>query len=140
MKNKKYTYYFAFGNVDHEYDEYWDDDDNWGIALANSAERINILESKKQLEYADFNKMVKKCVKNIISGNSRVFDYDGFDDDNIIEIYNVEDEDIIYELLDLFKVKILLSTIPLIWGRDCWEWDQNYDEENPPELWRLNIY
>ena len=137
MKNKKYTYYFAFGDVDHEYDEYWDDDNNWGIALANSAERINILESKNRLEFDNFNKMIDTCVKNIISGNSRVFNYDG---DISIDVFDIDYEDVIYEMINMYKVKILMSTIPLIWGRDCWEWDKNYSENNPPKLWRVNIY
>ena len=40
--DNKYTYYFTVGEVDHSMDEYCDDEDNWGIALANSAEWIYI--------------------------------------------------------------------------------------------------
>lgn len=40
--NCKYTYYFAVGEVDDSMDEFWDDEENWGIALANSAEWIYI--------------------------------------------------------------------------------------------------
>lgn len=137
---KKYTYYFAYGKVDHEYDDYWDDEDNWGIALAYSAESINVIALDKPIDEDDFNEMVTMCVNNIIKGKSNVFDYDGMNLENITQ-YDIDYyyDDIIYEMLELFDVEILLGTIPLIWGDDCWDWDENYDKDNPPTLWRMII-
>lgn len=83
--------------------------------------------------------MVSQCKTNIINGNSNVFDYP---DD--IEKYDVEDlidyDDIIFEMQELFELSVGRSRIPLIWGNDCWEDDKNYDEDNPPALWRILLY
>ena len=134
----KYTYYFAVGEVDHSMDEFWDDEDNWGFALDNSAEWIYVIFSNVPITYDDFEKMVSQCKTNIINGNSEVFDY------SEIEEYDIEDlidyDDIIFEMRELFDLSIGRSRIPLIWGSDCWEDDKNYDEENPPALWRMLLY
>lgn len=135
----KYTYYFALGEVDYSMDEYLDDEDNWGIALANSAEWIYMIFSNIPITYDNFEKMIIECKTNIINGDSEIFDYpDDF------ENYNIEDlidyEDIIFEMQEKYNLSICRSRIPLIWGKDCWEDDKNYDENNPPSLWRMILY
>lgn len=135
----KYTYYFAVGEVDHSMDEFLDDEDNWGIALANSAEWIYMIFSNIPITYDYFEKMITQCKNNIINGNSKVFEYpDG------LEKYDIEDlidyDDIIFEMQELYELSIGRSRVPLIWGKDCWEDDKNYDEDNPPALWRMLIY
>lgn len=137
--DNKYTYYFAVGEVDHSMDEYWDDEDNWGIALANSAEWIYMIFSNVPITYDNFEKMIIECKTNIINGDSKVFDYpDDF------ENYDIEDlidyEDIIFEMQEKYDLSIGRSRVPLIWGNDCWEDDENYDEDNPPSLWRMILY
>lgn len=137
--NCKYTYYFAVGKVDDSMDEFGDDEENWGIALVNSAEWIYMIFSNIPITYDNFKKMVSQCKTNIINGNSKVFDYP---DD--IEKYDVEDlidyDDIIFEMQELYELSVARSRIPLIWGNDCWEDDNNYDEDNPPALWRILLY
>lgn len=135
----KYTYYFAVGEVDHSMDEFWDDEENWTIALVNSAEWIYMIFSNIPIKYDDFEKMVSQCKANIINGNSKVFDYP-YD----IENYDIEDsiyyDDIIFEMQELFELSIGRSRVPLIWGDDCWEDDKNYNEDDPPVLWRMSLY
>ena len=135
----KYTYYFALGEVDYSMDEYLDDEDNCGIALANSAEWIYMIFSNIPITYDNFEKMIIECKTNIINGDSEIFDYpDDF------ENYNIEDlidyEDIIFEMQEKYNLSICRSRIPLIWGKDCWEDDKNYDENNPHSLWRMILY
>lgn len=138
MKNK-YTYYFAVGNRDDSMDDLWDDEDNWGFALANSAEWIYMIFSDMPITYEKFNEMITDCKNNIINKNSEVFDYP---DD--MENYDIEElidyDDIIYEMQEKYDLSIGCSRVPLIWGSDCWEDDKNYDEDNPPCLWRMHIY
>ena len=135
----KYSYYFAVGEVDHSMDEFWDDEDNWGIALDNSAEWIYMIFSSIPITYDDFEKMITQCKNNIINGNSKVFEYP---DD--LEKYDIEDlinyDDIIFEMQELYELSVGRSCVPLIWGKDCWEDDKNYDEDNPPALGRMLIY
>lgn len=137
--DNKYTYYFTVGEVDHSMDEYCDDEDNQGIALANSAEWIYMIFSNVPITYDNFEKMIIECKTNIINGDSKVFDYpDDF------ENYDIEDlidyEDIIFEMQEKYDLSIGRSRVPLIWGNDCWEDDENYDEDNPPSLWRMILY
>lgn len=111
--NCKYTYYFAVGKVDDSMDEFGDDEENWGIALVNSAEWIYMIFSNIPITYDNFKKMVSQCKTNIINGNSKVFDYP---DD--IEKYDVEDlidyDDIIFEMQELYELSVARSRIPLI--------------------------
>lgn len=136
---KKYTYYFALGEIDDSMDEFWDDEDNWCFALENSAEWIYMIFSNTQITYDKFNKMISACKDNIINGDSEIFDYP---DD--LENYNIEDlidyDDIIFEMQEKYNLSIGRSRVPLIWGDDCWEDDKNYDVDNPPSLWRMYIY
>ncbi len=138
MKNK-YTYYFAVGSRDDSMDDLWDDEDNWGVALANSAEWIYMIFSDMPITYEKFKEMITDCKNNIVNRNSKVFDYP-----NDMENYNIEElidyDDIIYEMQEKYNLSIGRSCIPLIWGSDCWEDDKNYDEDNPPCLWRMHIY
>lgn len=142
MKKRKneYTYYFAIGEVDHDMDDFWNDEENWGIALANSAEWIYVITSNNPITYDDFKNMITNCKKNILNGNSKIFDYPNNDlKKNDIE-YLIDYDDIIFEMEDIYGLTISRSYVPLIWGKDCWEYDKNYNEENPPELWRMIIY
>lgn len=139
MNERKYTYYFALGDPDDSMDDFWDDEDNWGFALANSAEWIYMIFSNKTITYNKFKKMITKCKDKIIKGESILFDYP---DD--LENYDIESlidyDDIIFELQDMYDLEIHRSVVPLIWGNDCWEDDNNYDEDNAPSLWRMHIY
>lgn len=136
---KKYTYYFVIGSRDDSMDDLWNDEENWGFALANSAEWIYMIFSNTPITYKKFNKIISACKDNIINGDSKVFDYP---DD--LENYDIEDlidyDDIIFEMQEKFNLSIGRSCIPLIWRDDCWEHDENYDIDNPPSLWRMHIY
>lgn len=137
--NKKYTYYFAVGSVDDSMDDLWDDEDNWGFALANSAEWIYMIFSNIPITYDKFNEMISVCKNNIINMSSEVFEYPDNPED-----YDIEDlidyDDIIFEMQTMYDLSIYRSVVPLIWGDDCWEDDENYDEDNQPSLWRMYIY
>lgn len=137
--DNKYTYYFALGNVDDSMNDFWDDEENWGFALANSAEWIFMIFSDNPITYNDFKKMIIECKNNIINGRSEIFDYP---DD--LKRYDIEDlidyGDIIFEMQEKYDLSIGRSCAPLIWGSDCWEADRNYDEDNPPSLWRMLLY
>lgn len=140
--NKEYTYYFALGEVNDEIDSYWDDEENWGTALAYSAEWIFMLFSNKTITYKNFNVMIDKCKKNIVDGKSKVYEYP--DDINSytkddLEYLDIDYDDIIQEMEELYDVSFGRSFAPLIWGRDVWEYDDNYSEDNPPTLWRMRI-
>lgn len=117
----------------------WDDEENWGFALANSAEWIYMITCSMPITYEKFNKMITDCKNNIIKGNSQVFDYPDDMEDYAIE-YLIDYDDIIYEMQDKYSLSISRSYIPLIWGSDCWEDDENYGKDNPPHLWRMCIY
>ena len=136
---KKYTYYFAVGDVDDSMDDLWDDEDNWGFALANSAEWIYMITSDIPITYDKFNDMISVCKNNIIDMKSEIFEYP---DD--LENYDIEDlidyDDVIFEMQNIYNLSIGRSVAPLIWGNDCWDGDENYDEDNPPSLWRMYIY
>lgn len=137
--DNKYTYYFALGNVFDSVDNLGNDDENWRLALANSAEWIFVIFSDNPITYDDFEKMVIECKNNIINGCSEIFDYP---DD--LENYDIEDlidyDDIIFEMQEKYDLSVGRSRIPLIWGSDCWDDDKNYVEDNPPSLWRMLLY
>lgn len=136
---KKYTYYFALGEIDNSMDEFWDDEDNWCFALANSAEWIYMIFSNTAITYDKFNEMISACKDKIINRDSKIFNYP---DD--LGNYDIEDlidyDDIIFEMQEKYNLSISRSCVPLIWGEDCWEDDENYDVDNPPSLWRMYIY
>ena len=136
--DKKYTYYFGLGENVSE--DLWEDD--WDSNLINSAEWIYVLYTNTPITFSKFEEMILKSKDNIIQGRSQIFEYP-----SDFETYNNEDmldiidyDDIIFEIQELYEVSIGRSIVPLIWGDDCWESDENYDEYNPPELWRMEIY
>lgn len=136
---KKYTYYFATGSRDDSMDDLWDDEENWGFALANSAEWIYMIFSNIPITYEKFNEMIINCKNNIINGDSECFDYPDDLENYDIE-YSIDYDDIIFEMQAIYDLSISRSVVPLIWGDDCLEDDKNYDEDNQPSLWRMYIH
>ena len=97
---KIYTYYFATGSRDDSMDDLWDDEENWGFALANSAEWIYMIFSNIPITYEKFNEMIINCKNNIINGDSECFDYPDDLENYDIE-YSIDYDDIIFEMQDL---------------------------------------
>lgn len=135
---RKYTYYFVCGEDDTDitYDVF--DDEAWIDELLNSAKIIHCLISDKQITKHDFDDMVRKAIINIFSAKSTIYDYpQDFYKYDLWE--QINEDDIFAELCDLYDIHIYSSVVPLIWGDDCWEDDENYDEDNPPELWHIEF-
>lgn len=134
------TYYFGIGE-EEIVNEFTEDENEYLLSLVNSAEFIFVLATEIKLTRKKFEDMIENSKNNILNGNSKVFDYpDDFDiNERFDNIFLIDEDDIIYEMTDIYNVEIMRSEIPLIWGADCWQNDDNYDEYNTPELWRLCI-
>ena len=139
---KKYSYYFGLGTLDFdsEYDFY--DGDDWYKSIINSAEWTYILYSDSKITHEFFEEMVEKCIDNIVNKNSTSFDYpedlNNYSDEDLKDV--IDYDDVIFEMQDLYNIEIYRSVAPMIWCDSLWEDDKNYSKDNPPELWRLEIY
>lgn len=136
---KKYTYYFICEDQEDNdicYDLF--DDDAWIDRLINSACITYCLKSDKEISSDEFNDMVCNSIINIFSGKSETYDYP--QDFYKYDLWDqIDDDDVLCEMSELYDVEIYSSIVPLIWGDDCWADDKNYDQFNPPELWRLTF-
>lgn len=140
---KKYSYYFTVDtgdSMDNYMDEYLDDDD-WHIRSVENATYVYLLYSNTPLSPERFETMVDFCVNNIANKNSKVFNYPDDVDEYSKEdlLFNIDYYDVIDEMQEIYDVDIARTIAPMIWCNCLWETDENYNEENPPELWRMVI-
>jgi hypothetical protein len=143
MKN----YYFTIGvSLDCDFmdfddrPDFGDEDDQYIYDLIDSADYIYLCSSNNVLTSEKLQNMIFNSIENITNRKSKVFDYSEFEEDSEIDEFDVSEEDIMYELQDLYDVETGRSFIPLIWGDDVWENDEDYDIDNPPELWRMYLH
>ena len=140
---KKYSYYFTVDTDDsmNDYGEEYMDDDDWAAREVENAKYIYLLYSNTPLTSERFEEMVDFCVKNIANKNSKVFDYpddlDEYSKDDLI--FNIDCDDVVDEMQDIYGVDIACTIAPMIWSNCLWETDENYNDVNPPELWRMVI-
>ena len=140
---KRYSYYFTVDtgdSMDNYMDEYLDDDD-WHIRSVGNATYVYLLYSNTPLSPERFEIMVDFCVNNIANKNSKIFDYPDDVDEYSKEdlLFNIDCYDVIDEMQEIYDVDIARTIAPMIWCNCLWETDDNYNKENPPELWRMVI-